>query len=224
LALRAPALLILLSGCVISPLPEPPQATLNPDLVASDGPVYGLNIHGQPGAAAPAGALVRAHDLDGDFPAAQALVEEDGSFLIELATTALTVEVRLQVISHEARSVPVDVIVDANQTALAPAPRPLAHCLHLTPEAELDVAEGEQVLVSSSCADDVQISEPYLHRAPAGIVVGAESSWPVTLASGESVAVSVETDAAFVEEAIFFIAASTAEHDDRRPITVVPPG
>ena len=223
-AVLATAVATLLPGCVISPLPEPPQATINPDLVATDGPVYGLNLHGHPGAASPAGALVRAHDLDSDFPPAQALVEEDGSFLIELATSEDQTEIRLQVIADEARSVPLDLVVYATETDPDPAPRPLSHCLHLSPEAELEAAVEQQVRVVSDCADLVEIAQPYLHRSPIGITVGADLSWPVTLSSGDSVTVVVETDGTFTEEAIFFILASTAEHDDRRPMTVVPPG
>jgi hypothetical protein len=218
---RLEALLaVLVAGCVISPRPEPPQATLDMDLVNS-GRHFGPTIIGDPGAASPAGADVRAIDLDTEAARAAARIEDDGSFEIELEIHDGDV-VRLQVVGDDVRSEPIDVLVADLGTTLEPVVPPLGDCLILEPAEEIDLAEGRRVAVDNDCGREVVIEQPTLRLPIAGIEIGADLAWPLSLADGDSVDVRVEAEPGFATEDVFFIEASAPEHD-RRPITFVPP-
>lgn len=215
----------LLSGCVMSPMPEPPQATIDVDGVVTYDPVFGdePTIVGGPGAASPAGALLRAFNLDADVAPVETLVETDGSFEVELVITAGQ-EARLQVVAEalDARSAPLDVVIGPHGSTPTPAPRPLAGCLELTPAAELDLADAAAVLVRNRCGAAVQLEQPALRRPVTGLEVGAGLAWPATLADGDELAIDVQAEAGFATEDVFFVEASSPQRD-RRPITFVPP-
>lgn len=209
-------------GCVVSPLPEPPQATIDIDLLNTDTYWNGLPIVGEPGAVSPAGALVRAYDLDSDTPPFETAANENGGFLLELATAASEAEVRLQVISEEARSQPLDVIVTQGVSELRPASRPLRDCLTLHPDAELDLTDGQSLTVTNRCEHTVTLEQPQLRRPTADLAVGEDLSWPLTIDADSTVDVLFVATEDFDTELIVFIEASAPERD-RRPITVIPP-
>jgi hypothetical protein len=213
------------AGCVISPKPEPPEAEPSLDLGATvvDTQVIGnLDLRGEPGAAGPPGATVRAYPLGSDAPMQETTVAADGSFLLEgLAFDGE--EVRVQVLTSTSRTEPVDLVMDLTWGPPVPATRPLADCLELTPALELDLAEQQAVQVMSTCAEDVTLAAPAPRRALPELELGADQTWPVTLAPGEQLTITVVLTAApGFDEEIFFIEA-TAPTADRRPITVRPP-
>lgn len=223
--LRLAWLAPLLSGCVMSPMPEPPQATLDVDGVVTHQPTYNgePTIVGGPGAASPAGALVRVFNLDSDIGPVETAVEADGSFEVELLISAGE-EARLQVVAEalDTRSAPIDVVIGSDGTTPTLAVRPLAGCLELTPAAELDLADAAAVLVSNRCGEALQLEQPALRRPIAGIELGPSLGWPATLADGDELTLDVQTEPGFATEDVFFIEASSPQRD-RRPITVVPP-
>jgi hypothetical protein len=214
----ASALILIVPGCFVSPRPEPPQATFDPDLVSG---VYGwgVTLTGAAGAAAPAGAVIRGTNLEDDSAPAEAVIQGDGSFELEL-NAEFGHEVRFQVIADGSRSAPLDAVVEEGGT-LRPGPRPLADCLSLDPAAELDLADELTVTVSNGCGEAVTLEAPRLRRSDAAVELGADLTWPLVLARGEEVSVLVGA-AELDDEAIFFIETSAPERD-RRPITMVPP-
>ena len=217
------------SGCTISPKPEPPHPPDQPifdlgDLTGHLAQHYGAGgfLIGGPGAANPAGALVRAFNLDTTEPSTEATVADDGSFALEILMQKGD-EVRLQIVSAElGRSAPVDVIVGDSGSTPTLADRPLEHCLKLQPPLEIDLSVQQTVLVHNQCDQQVSISPPYVRRVIQGFEVGTGGTWPAQLAVNESVSVAVQFSAPGVTlEEIFFITATSPE-TDRRPLTALP--
>lgn len=211
------------AGCVVSPMPEPPLLRLEPGRILANG-VGGPDvptIRGEPGAAEPSGAVVRAFDLDRDEGPAEGVVAEDGSFGLDLEVTEGD-EVRLQIVATTGRSEPLDVVMGPPMTTPALAPRPLSWCFLLEPEAELDLDGAAGVRATSRCEEDLVLEAPELRRPVEGVAVGEGQSWPLTLRTGESVDVRVTAEASAAVEEILFITAS-APLRDRRPVTLVPP-
>jgi len=216
------AAVLTFAGCVVSPIPEPPQASLDIAKVFGDSSgMRGITINGDPGAAEPVGATVRVYNLDSSDDPVDGVVEVNGSFIVELLVNEGD-EVRLQIIDDEVRSDPIDAIFGRSGTRPVPSERPLASCLILDPPAELALGASQAVVVENRCDEEVQIEEPTLRRPLTGIAIGADRSWPEVLPQGGSVSVTVAVDAGWSEEDIFFIEASGPEHD-RRPITVIAP-
>jgi hypothetical protein len=215
---------LLLAGCVVGPLPEPPQVELDADKVLTTDPSHrGPGLWGQPEAASPAGAVVRLYPLDSAQAPLEAVVEDDGSFTFNLSP-ATGDELRLQVIAEAGRSRPVDLVVagSGDDRHLRPATRPLGSCFLLDPEAALDLDQGRTITIDNRCAEELRIDEPALRRPIDGLVVGGAHSWPLRLAPGDSLTVELEPSAELDQEEILFIRASAPEVD-RRPITVMPP-
>ncbi len=208
-------------GCVVSPKPEPPLATLDLDRVITYGFVWGVSIKGRPNAASPSGGVVRAYNLENESDPAEGVIREDGSFEIILFTNEGD-EVRLQVISEDDRLDPVDIVIGPEHTTPELAVRSLGDCLILDPPLELDLALALTVEVSNNCEHEVTIEPPSLRRPLAGIQVGFGTSEEVALPSGDSIPVVVRIEPDFSTEDIFFIEVSAPERD-RRPITIVPP-
>jgi len=225
------AALILCSGsCEISPKPEPPDATLDPNRVdvgaAEDdtGPTRGdgVVVSGAAGAASPAGATVRAYNLDSTNSYVETTVAEDGSF--ELVVPAEPGdEIRIQVIAEGARSQPTDAEapplegVDAQPGAVAGA---VDACVQIDPPAELVLAAESGVIeIRNACATDVAVAAPTTRIDPSALAVGAGAVWPATVLPGESLSVTVEmvAGAAFDEEIVFLWIGTTPE---RTAITV----
>lgn len=222
LALWLLGAVIALSGpaCFVSPRPEPPQADIELDRIFTDPFVYGTTVEGGPGAASPAGAAVRATSLESVAPPVEALIRDDGSFELELDVNPGD-EVRFQVVTSTERGEPVDAVIGADG-GLSPAERALAGCLILAPPAELDLSEAGAVTVRNGCGEEVRLQEPRLRRPLAGIEIGGDLSWPLTVADGDEIRVRVAGETEPEREEIFFIEASAPE-PDRRPITIVPP-
>jgi len=207
------------AGCIVSPRPEPPQATIDVERL-NDSWTYGPTIVGSAGAAEPAGALVRAYNLDSELDSEEGVIEEDGGFEIDLPIEAGD-EVRLQVIADDVRSNPVDLVVGPDGSSLSLVERPLGHCLTLDPAAQLDLVESGAVRVTNHCGSEARIERPRPRRPIDALELGEGVTWPATVPDGDSITVNVRAEPGFDED-LFFIEASAPE-SDRRPITLVPP-
>lgn len=201
------------------------MATIDVDEVFLDTAIYSTSrtIRGGAGAVEPPGAIVRATNFENDQPHVQSTVEPDGSFeLIVEIDLAGENEIRLQVISDEARSEPIDIVFTPDSEHFELAERALGHCLVLDPSLELDLEDSQTIHVSNGCGEAIELEPPRLRRVFAGVQVGAEHSWPMTLADGDSIEVSVDFEPNSNGELVIFLEASSPE-SDRRPVTLVFP-
>ena len=206
-------------GCAIKPQPEPPPVdspTVDLDSVLlsfSDGEAP-VEVRGMPGSVSHPGALVRAFNLDSNHDPVEALVLDDGSFLFTIFGDTGD-EVRLQVITPDARSKPVDFSLTESPV---PSTRALGNCLTLTPPLELVTASSAHIIVRNDCSFAVQLDTPVMRRPIDGIDVGTGSSWPATLDPGTSLSVPVTITATAFEDVVLFPFSSPEQ--DRRPITL----
>lgn len=215
---------LLLAGCVMSPIPEPPQATFIVDKVITEN-TQGMRslgiITGDPGAASPVGATIRVFNLDAQYSPVDGQVEANGSFMLDLEVDEGD-ELRFQIITDEYRFDAIDLVAGPPNTVPVLAERPLADCLLLEPAAEIDLAATQTVVVENTCENDVQLEAPSLRAPLTGIEIGSDRSWPEVVTPGGSITVDVQVDPDWDIEDIFFITVITPELD-RRPITFVPP-
>jgi len=177
-----------------------------------------VQVVGAPGAAVPAGAIVRVYNLDSTEPPANATSNADGSFKLEVLGSYGD-ELRLQLLTDTDRRTPVDfVIPDFGHPT--PSVRPLADCLLITPSTQMDASRVSALHVENRCAEQVQIQAPRVRRDVPGLQVQAGSDWPAIVPPSTSIDVPIvfhpSTD---VDEEIVFIEAATPQVD-RRPITV----
>jgi hypothetical protein len=208
---------VLGTACVGTPQPDPPNVVMDPDQVYSDLPNYGgLELHGRAGSVDPPGSIVRIHDLESDDPPVDATVAADGSFDAEVPGS-IGDEVRLQAIFEDARSAPLDLLVDFD--GAGPAPRPLADCLTTTPGLELDVPAGPAATleIRNDCTGAATLASVSLRYDPSPFsIVDA----PADVPEGEAATVTLEYDPGLgIEEEILMIEVSGPEAD-RRPVTL----
>jgi len=211
-------------GCAISPKPEPPEASLNLGGVKADTlvAVFGdLDIVGEPGTAQPPGALIRAYPLDTSDPPIEATVKPDGSFEL-LGVASKGEEVRLQLVTEDSRSEPLDVVVGERGSPCVAALRPLTSCLELDPVKEIELGSRPTLTVRNGCASAVTLAAPRPRRELTELGLGTNIAWPATLQSGETLTINIQlTSTASFDEELFFVEA-TAPERDRRPITLRP--
>lgn len=213
-------LALVLGGCIATPQPDPPS--LSPDGLsapASDR-AGDRSVVGEAGSVrAGPGASVAVAVLDGALPIAVGPVEDDGSFVIPGVRAGEGHELRLWVRDGDARSAPLDLIV--NGIDLVPAERALT-CLTSMPEhtLELEAAPGEtatgSITLTSACAEEVSIEVVALRAPNAAFTV--EPAPPSASPSAELVVRFTATAGADVEE-VLLITVAGAERD-RRPITI----
>ncbi len=205
-------------SCAIKPQPEPPPVdspTVDLDgvfLSYSDGEAP-VEVRGLPGSVSHPGALLRAFNLDSDNDPVEALVLDDGSFLFTIFGDTGD-EVRLQVITPDARSKPVDFSLSDSPV---PSTRALGHCLTLTPPLELVTASSASINVHNGCAFAVQLDSPVLRRPVDGIEL-ASGSWPTVLDPGKALSVPITITASAFEDIVLF--PFSAPEQDRRPVTL----
>jgi len=206
-------------GCAIKPQPEPPPVdspTVDLDgvlLSFSDGEAP-VEVRGLPGSVSHPGALLRAFNLDSNNDPVEALVLDDGSFLVTLFGDVGD-EVRLQVITPDTRSKPVDFSLTQSPVA---STRALGDCLTLTPPLELVTTSSANVIIRNGCSFAVQLDAPVMRRPIDGIDVGTGGSWPTVLDPGKSLSVPITITATAFEDVVLFPFSSPEQ--DRRPITL----
>ncbi len=208
---------VLLAGCgpqVISPKPEPPGNGIELGSVQTHdslGPGPKL-VAGAPGAAKPAGAILRVFNLDSTDDPVDGVIEADGSFSLEVVADEGN-ELRLQMVNGSERFEPLDVVVGPSDTSPTLALHALGDCLTLKPKAEIDTAVQQSVVVTNGCSAPVTIAQPTLRRPTSGLTVGTGAQ----LAPNESVSVTVQFQApAGTLEDIVFIQATAAPSGSSR--------
>ena len=178
------ALLVVLAGCDINPVPEPPSiqsvegpqvdhVVLAPDpMMASDD----LDVLGGPGAAE-AGDQIWVVNLDNTQAPSVVTVQADGSFTLKLHGLSGD-ELRLQARRGGLRSAPMDVVVPASAGPAQFAVRPLADCLLLDPPLELSLPAPDgatppsaSIAVENRCGTDVVIESVGLRAPTSSFVV-----------------------------------------------------
>lgn len=214
---------IFLSGvcsCVLSPMPEPPQVDLDPDNVQVETKHFAkeIRIVGCAGAAT-AGSVVRAFNLENSSPPVQATVQDDGSFLVRIRADSGD-EVRLQAMTSEARSEPIDIIIGFSSGSVQLAERALGHCLFLTPESVAEINEIQSVTIENQCEHEVTIETPVMRRPLQEVTVGQGIDWPFILSPNEEIIIEITVEPTWITEEILLIEISDPEYD-RRPITLI---
>ena len=218
-------------GCGISPKPEPPDATLDgnsvsvasePDRATPEGGVSTLVVSGGPDSASPPGAIVRVYNLDSEDPPVETVVQDDGSFQVEVAGQPQD-EVRVQIVTDDARSDPAD-FQSPPETAVGGTggttdggpegvyQPPGGQCAVLDPPLELVVSGSGTLQVGNQCTEAIQVDAPYLRRDFAGVSLGADLTWPQSVAPGQSlsITVTIAPGSGFAEEIFFVPVVATA--------------
>jgi len=216
---------VVLAGCAVDPLPEPPA---EPELV---GEFHGetclvcdaqAKLAGGPGSVQSADSIWVVN-LDGTGPPQTAPVQSDGSF--ELFVSALDGdEIRLQARQDELRSAPIDLVM-AVDGVLEPAPRPLEDCFQLSAELAMpDTTVGgsatRTLRLEHTCAAPLSLELVAL-RAPSADFAVAAPGTPLVLASGEFIDVAIELHpaAAGLREEVLLVEVSSPAAD-RRAVTL----
>lgn len=212
------------TGCVGSPLPEPP--TLSPesiavdprDCISCDHAVF--DLRGLPGAVTP-GADVVLTVLDRTEPPLVRRAESDGSFFANV-TVFPGDEIRIQARLDGRYSMPVDIVATPDATELRLAMRPLAGCFVVTPTEERVLAPGESTsaLVENRCTSPITLSRASARTSELGVVVeGLETPLELGVGVSRAVRILVPDTAVAGEELVLFETDAPAR--DRRTVLVV---
>jgi hypothetical protein len=226
---------VLGSSCSLRPQPEPPPVDPGPvidaDLLTatptSPSAMVGGSIEGAPGAS-PAGALLRAYNLERSEAPAETVVDSDGSFRLFLDVLEGD-EVRLALIADGARSKPLDVVIGDQTSVPTPASRALADCLSVAPALELDlgrvgaVAVDRTVVIANGCSFEVTVGAVGMRAPVDGLTVVPEVPTPSSIPSGASSKVLIRYEAPSgllgAMEDVLLIEV-VAPQRDRRPVTI----
>ena len=215
-------------GCGFTPVPEPPNIN-PPDTTLIEGIAERGDLHvlleGSAGAVEP-GLVLWAVNLDSTEPPVTAVSEEDGSFSLTVAGTVED-ELRLQVRSDEARSEPVDVVVEETGELHRSA---RMECLRLAPPFDLDfetlAVDGRATLdvaISNDCTDEVIIDAARIRVEPSDYSV--ETAMPLSITAGGTAEIDVRlapTAPGLIEELLLL--GISAPEIERRPITLIGEG
>lgn len=159
------------SGCVVSPVPEPPTIdddrvwieliSTNPDN-PSDVADMAI-IHGDAGAVTPGGALLRVVNLDSTETVRELNVDDDGGFSVALGGQPGHM-FRLRAFAHELWSRTVDVVAPEETGPALPAPDPLRECFRLSSPTQIDLGRVslgdiavEVISIENECDDEAFI-------------------------------------------------------------------
>jgi hypothetical protein len=207
-------------GCAGTPQTDPiPNAPeLHGDLVRRvSGGTRGMTVEleGEPGSAAPPGAVVHIVDLDGTGAPVEALVGDDGSFHVSLSTETGAV-VRLDVRDGTTRSAPADLVVGTD--SLSPA-QPALACWSTSGPVVTLTPEGGSVTIANRCDESINVSRVALRVQSASFTPGDP---PGAVPSGSEAEIPVgyvpsDPDS---DEEILLIEIDTPVQD-RRAVTLV---
>ena len=221
----------LASGCVVSPVPQPPPMAPdigNVTIVVDACPQCDqqvVELRGSAGAVTGEGVELWVVDLDSAAPPHTYPVAEDGSFVVMLEGSSGHV-FRLQTRRDEQRSEPVD-IVDAGDGRVGLAPHALEPCFALDPRFELDFGQRtgpRSIDLTNDCGQTLDIELRLRVASAAFEIDGAPSS----LAAHENGVVTVSRPAGMpaglAEEIVFIEAVAPAGVRDRRAVTLIATG
>jgi hypothetical protein len=207
---------------IATPMPEPPAALdgskvglgVEPISIFSD--PRPVSVVGQAGAA-PAGARVRALDLDSDRPEVSGLARDDGSFELSV-TVSDGDELRLHAFDGDVRSSPLDLIVGP-PAGLQPSPR--HDCLELTPGFELGLGSGaatQSFTFRNACMETAILDTPRFRLGMSEVEL--LTPLPLELAPGatEALELVVPAGAPLVGEDVLFIDVDVAGRRLRYPL------
>ncbi len=220
-----------LGACSLRPQPEPPPA--EPQLLLDNvsavpshpNAMQGGSISGAPGAAPP-GATLRAYNLDNNFPPSVTAANDDGSFELLIDIIAGD-EVRIQAITQDARSKPLDVIIGEPESTPTLAVRPLADCVSLAPASELsfgtlDTSAERSLIVANACDFDIEIGALGMRRPLDGLLIDSPAL-PASIPSGSSrtwtIRMQPPVGATGEIEDVLLVEVDAPERD-RRPVTI----
>lgn len=226
----AAALLLVLSACSVTPVPEPPSDTpQQPNLSDINGNVSDgigstpITLTGTTGALQPNDVLWVVN-LDTQDQPAVTTAGANGSFSVTLPTGSIGQELRLQARRGSRRSNPVDALIVTRSGRLSPSQHD--PCLSTVPRFELafgNVALGKtapkSIVVQNACSGDVVINSAALRRpAPA---FGTPTAFPLTVPSGSqaSIEATFTPSSAGLTEVVLLVHLSGAL-SERRAITL----
>lgn len=219
LVLGGLVVLALATGCVGTPIPQPPA--LDPpdaERIAYEMVGSSTELVGSPGAALP-GTTLWGVNLDDVLDPQTTVVNADGSF--SLAVFALPgQELRVQTRDGVDRSRPVDVLVPRGEIV-----RPTEACLTLEPALELrravDVGapDPQRVRVTNGCGAQVVIDEVALRRPSEAWSVATPGPITVPVGASADLEVVFQPPRVGLHEEILFVVIGAPEVD-RRPITL----
>jgi hypothetical protein len=214
-------LLLLASGCVVNPLPEPPgEPQLGDDVTgfectSCDGQrdVTGTTTDAD---------SIWAVSLDTQEPAQLVPVADDGSFKVTLFVSDGQ-QVRLQARDGSSRGAPIDFVVGDGK--LAQVAHSIGECFHVEPELGLGKTQvGDSSMkklhLTHDCSSSLTIGSIAL-RAPIDGITVQSIATPVTLDAGDTLDVDVDfapTVGGLHEEVVLI--ELTAPMTDRRAVTV----
>jgi hypothetical protein len=166
----------------------------------------------------PAGATLRATNLDDSAAPVDAIAGSDGAFALELRGNVGD-ELRLQVIGAGGRrSSPVDVVVvdGAQPTA---ATRPLTACLRFDPEGWSSIRGSLPLSVENGCEAEVGVEAVRLRDPSDPIAI--EPMPPLAIPAGTSIAIELAMTGPLLGGEAVVIVDITGPESGRRPLTLV---
>jgi len=213
-----------------TPVPQPPVSAIPAERVSTQ-----LAMGGSPSGereppffvgapeSAPAGAIVRATNLDVLSPTALAAATRDGSFVLRLPVNEGD-EIRLDWLTDSVRSPPTDVVVTIGASPSGVALARRFDCLALTPGFSLSFDTGSEVLdIRNGCAAAISVSNARLRSSLRDYSVS--SALPLLIEPGETGQIAVDFTRSEIgrREDILFLDISQGAELIRYPITVTTP-
>jgi hypothetical protein len=223
------ALVLGLTHCGATPMPEPPSLDggligLAPVGIMILSEPRQLPIGGQPGAATP-GAIVRAIDLDTLDPSVSTTAASDGSFTLTVAVRSGD-ELRLQAQTESGRSAAVDLIYRSVEFVDTLTQSPRHECVTLEPGFELDFADSvsRSLRVRNSCSSPIVLAGPRFRLGTADFEL--DSSLPITLEAGGEGLLDLRllSPTPPLREDVLFVDIALADQVLRYPIGLYAPG
>jgi hypothetical protein len=183
----------------------------------------GREIYAMPGAA-PAGAVVRAVNLDRTDPPSVTSAKADGSFALNLAVTDGE-ELRFDWFQGDRHGEPRDARFVKDPTWYHVEPSTRFACVGLTPGYAVDFsgAAVQTLVVHNGCTDDVTVSLPRLRLGVTDFALA--TTLPVGIGVGENASLEVDfaRSQATAREDILFFDVTLGAQTIRYPITLLAP-
>ncbi|HKO91037.1 MAG TPA: hypothetical protein VJU61_07795 [Polyangiaceae bacterium] len=222
------ALVLGLTHCGATPMPEPPSLDggsigVAPVSIAVLSEPRLLPIEGQAGAATP-GALVQVINLETRDAAVSTTAASDGSFLLSVPVRSGD-ELRLQAQTEGARSEPIDLLYRSVELVETLEPSPRHDCVVLEPGFELHFSGSVQrgLRVRNACSGPIELANPRFRLAAADF--GLDTALPRTLTPGSDALLELTLRNATppAREDVLFVDISLAGQVLRYPIGLYAP-
>jgi hypothetical protein len=216
--LRLGLLSLVLSGCLGSAVPQPPnldpvdRSKVGYDTEEAEGSF--IVLLGAPGAAEP-NARLYVWNLDTAEPPVVTEIAGDGSFTAVIPSEARGVVLRLQARLEDARSLPIDLIPDVGRSS--PPDRP--DCLTVAIEVELADRSGE-IAIDNDCEEEVSLGETRL-RMTDDFVIDRPSALRLPPSSSATLGISAPSD--LDTEDILFVTLERGVDTFLYPVTLIAP-